>query len=488
MKGGVCLWLSRRLSLSTLLYVSVVAAAQAQDHAIADGDGNGAPVDAQHLQQRQCTALAQSPLTTQSVARHALLQRLESARAQCIGHPPFLAALGGLWLEEGEPGRALIWLERSLLLDPENLGAQADHALALAALGEGDALRGLLQFWKGRTDVPAALVLRLTSPTLALAPPRANGNATGTAQSNGRWASYREATTLLGYESNLDHSPKLAEITLTVPDGPLALPLLNPLTPRRGPAVLAELSWQLAGSPEAGRVWRSGVHVGVRSAPSESKADWHNIQWAASGSQRFGPWRGQLELAATWIGGPLNEPYRLLRASATGERDALGCMLRFAIDAERRTQQTTSSLDGRTLSGLWSAQCPIPTVKAWSWGLAVRTSLDQARDANRPGGDQRLSSLGTRVVGGLPNGMRVEAALRFSRVRDVLGYSPLLENNAQRQLNQTQFSLELARPLRWLPGTGAEALLQVQAVRQGSNLSIFRYSAISTYGGLRWSW
>ena len=452
MRVGARVQPSRWLGLSVLIYASLVAAASAQEATQAPETyrtgshsevGDAALVDAQQQQLRQCTALAQSPLARLAVVRHALLQRLESARAQCIGHAPFLATLGGLWLEEGEPGRALIWLERSLLLDADNQGAQADHALALAALGQRDALQALLQAWQGRTDVPAALVHRLTAPPVAgtaasqsVVTSRANGAnaanvtngiAAAASQPNGRWASYREATVLFGYESNLDHSPKLAEITLTWPDGPIVAPFVTPLSPRRGGALLSEVSWQLARSPEAGQVWRTGVHLGARSSPSDPNTNWHNLQWAASGSRQWGAWRGQIELAVTWIGGALNEPYQLLRASATGERDALGCTLRISLDTEQRTQRATTGLDGRTTSGLWSAQCPMWASKSWSWGFALRTSQDQAVDDSRPGGNQRLSSLGGRVIGLLPGNARLETGLRLSRVQDAQGYSPLLE-------------------------------------------------------------
>ena len=493
------------LSLWTLVYGAMLPAALAQTVGLTGVSPGSASVTppASAL----CGNLATSPLATKAAARRVQLLELESARSRCIGHAPFLAALGALWLEEGEPNQALIWLERSLLLDPENLGAQVDHALALAALGQSDALRMLVQSWDGRVDVPTALRQRLTvaAPSLialgnaTMAPggvglPRGQGQTIG--QTNGQvngllsglWVHYREATVLLGYESNLDHSPKLAEITLTVPDGPIDLLLLNPISPRPGAAITAELSWQLARSPEAGRIWRTGLNLATRAAPGESRTDWYNLQWAGSGSQQWGPWRGQLEASAAWTGGPLSEPYRLLRAGATLERSAQGCKLKLALDVERRTQQSTSSLDGRTSAALLSSQCPLFTNSGWLWGAAVRSGLDKAPDSSRAGGDQRFTSVGGRVFGTLPGGVRMEASFRINRVLDADGYSPLLENDARRQLTQSQVSLELAKPLPWLFGSGAEALWQVQAVRQSSNLSIFRYSAMSTYGGLRWFW
>jgi hypothetical protein len=38
----------------------------------------------------------------------------------------------------------------------------------------------------------------------------------------------------------------------------------------------------------------------------------------------------------------------------------------------------------------------------------------------------------------------------------------------------------------WLPD--AEGVVQLQAVRQGSNLAIFKYTSIGLFGGMRWRW
>ena len=97
-----------------------------------------------------CTALATSPWPLTAASRRTLLHRFEAVRTACIAHAPFLAMLGALWLEEGEPDQALLWLERSLMLEPEQLGAQADHALALAALGEPAARISLAEGAGGR--------------------------------------------------------------------------------------------------------------------------------------------------------------------------------------------------------------------------------------------------------------------------------------------------------------------------------------------------
>lgn len=446
-------------------------------------------VDRLAAQHQACNRLASQPWPLSAMARRALLQQLEAARPQCVTHPGFLASLGGLWLEEGEPSQALIWLERALLLDPGHLGAQADLALALAAMGQPVAVESLIREWRHRTDVPLPLRQRLLA-SKGYSPAEGLGAARlGREQAHdGRWVRVIEATLLTGYESNLDHSPKLTELTLTHPSGPIEQPLETPLVPRKGIATTADLSWQMAQSPVAGRIWRLGVNVGARSAPGEHKTDWHHLQVAASGSQQWGPWRAQVELGSTWIGGSLNEPYRLLRTSLTGERNALGCRLRVAAEAESRTQQTTFIADGNAYSLLWSSQCPLNGSNHWVAGVAVRASVDFPDHAERVGGIQRLWSLGAKLAGNLAGQDRLDVNLRVSRIRDDTGYSVYLEDNARRQMLQTQLSLEWARPIALKGWASAEALVQLQAMRQRSNLALFRFDVVTAYGGLRWAW
>lgn len=437
-----------------------------------------------------CGALAATPWPRAPSARRELLHRFEILRSHCMEHAGFLATLGALWLEEGEPAQALVWLERALLLNPDHLGALADHSLALAALGDTTARDALAQLWSERADVPPALRLRLQGkvalPTVRSA--AASAAAQRPANTVDGWVFYREAALLTGYESNLDHSPRLNELTLTPPDGPISLPLDSPLKPRSALAMVAELSWQMAYSPLAGMIVQTGLQGSARRAPAERETDWHHVQWAAGVSQQWGQWRGQLHGNATWIGGPLNEAFRLVRLGASVDREAIGCSHRVSLESEMRSHQVTRSADGRSLGGQWSLQCPWPGSTTWSWGAAARHNADRPSDPSRPGGVQRQSTFGLRAGGPLNNGTRLDISVRIGSVTDSEGYSPLLENNAIRRMNQTQLSLELARPVPWPWLGGAEAQVQVQALRQGSNLALFNYRGFSVYGGLRWRW
>lgn len=438
-----------------------------------------------------CNALAATAWPNTAAARRALLQRLEALRQPCMNHGAYLAMLGALWLEEGEPAQALLWLERSLLLDPTALGTQADHALALAALGETAARDALAREWRERTDIPPALRQRLALGPEANSRTKGNGPAPlpSTIKPPDGWVSYREASLVGGYETNLDHSPRLDEITITPPGGPQTEPLLTPLRPRRGPALIGDMAWQLARSPVVGTVFQTGIQGSVRHAPGNSGTDWHHLQWAGVASQRWGPWRAQLHGHATWVGGALNEPYRLARLGMSIDREAIGCSHRLTVEGEVRRLRTTRSADGQTTVTAWNSLCPLTLLGSDSAiGIAGRIGIDRADDPTRPGGDQRHASVGLRLLSTLGGGIRLDATLRATRVLDSEGYSPLLENGATRRLHQTQLTLELSKPLqlRWL--YGAEALVQFQAGRQSSNLVIFNYEGLATYGGLRWRW
>jgi len=435
-----------------------------------------------------CTRLALAPWPSHPISRRAFLQRIDAAKAPCMAHPQYLATLGALWLEEGEPSQALIWLERALLLDPGHLGAQADHALALAAIGQPAARDALAQAWAQRTDVPAALRERLQpSPLQAAAPlpPVRLGAPNG---HRDEWVSYRELSSLAGYESNLNQSPKLYEITLTPPSGPERLPLDEPLLARKGAALMTDLSWQLARSPAAGQVLRLGVNLGGRAAPGRSSTNWRHIQYAASYSRQWAPWRLQLDAGGGWVGGALNEPYRLTRFAAALERTALGCSFRLSADGERRKQSQSNVLDGRAAALSVSSQCGLWDRRHWTWGVALRAALDEPLNPNRAGGRQDISSLGLRLQGALPGRARLEASLRRTRTLDREGYSPLLSDNARRLMRQTQLNLEFTKPTELSLLWDAEAVLQLSATQQASNLVLFQFDAASIYAGLRWSW
>lgn len=474
-------WVALVVMLAAVSMTAVPRAARAQSEEAA-----AEPSElAESRRHEACTALASRPWPADAGERRSLIQRLEARRERCMDHPAFLAVLGGYWLEDGNPAQALLWLERSLLLDPQQLGARADHALALAALGERAALEELLKEWGGRTDLPPPLLSRLVE---AGSRRPGNGSAPDREMARGRWVQVREVTLVLGHESNLDRSPRLSELTITPPDGPVPLVLDQPLKPRPGAAAVAEVSWHGAYSPAAGTIVQAGMQGTARAAPGNSATDWHHVQLAVAAAHRWAEWRVETQLSLTGVGGALNEPYRLLRWGASIDRIGFGCNHRVSFDIEMRTQSVNTLADSRSTGGGLNVQCPMPRVADWTVGAALRVSTDMPQNSGRAGGIQRQWSLGLRAAGPVGTSGRVDLSLRLGRAIDAEGYSPLLQSNARRWLNPMQLGLEYSHPTTSAVLTDGEIIAQLQAIRQASNLPVFQYSSVGLFGGFRWKW
>lgn len=472
----------RRFGAALFLFavsVNCAEAAAAAEQAVPSEDG------ASHPERRRldsCAAAALAPLPRTAVERRALLHRLESLRERCLDHPGFLAALGGSWLEEGNPVQALLWLERALMLDPHQLGARADHALALNALGERQALDELMREWRLRTDIPIQLVERLVTASIRPSDPLSAGqNDSG----NGRWAQSRELMLLYGHESNLDRSPRLTELTITTLDGPIDVKVDQ--RPKPGGALAAEGSWQAAYSPAPGALVQAGLQAAARAAPANPATDWFNVQLAGAASRRISRVRIELQASVTSIGGQLNEPYRLGRWGLSLQSNGLGCTHRVSFDFESRRQSVTALANSRTRGGLWSTICPTGLAGGWSLGSALRASTDKPDDATRPGGVQRQWSAGLRAFGPAGQG-QLEVGIRFTRALESDAYNQQFFGELRRRLEPVQLNIEYSRPVSLVGNGDSEFVVQALAAHQSSNLALFRYTAYTAFSGLRWRW
>ncbi|MFN0186967.1 MAG: hypothetical protein ACKVQR_24395, partial [Aquabacterium sp.] len=355
-----------RCLVALVLVTQLAGAAIAQLGLVTEPAAGGtAAADLVIAQPLACRALAATRFPSSAAERRRLIQQLDLARSSCRDHPELLALLGSLWLDEGEPAVALQWLERALMLDPLLLGARVDMALTLARLGDDTARLELLREWRDRADVPPLARTRLMGgPGLQ---PRTGAPPTARAS---QWAQVAELTLMGGWESNLDRSPRLTELTITPPDGPIDLPLERPLKPRPGSATLVEVAYQLAHSPSAGTLVQAGVHATGRWAPSETTTDWRHLQVAASVSQRLNDWKLELRSSISQFGGPLNSPYQAASYGFVVERPGLGCNVQVGLDKEHRTYRDAPFNDGVTTSLLTSAQCRTGQQSQWTVGVA----------------------------------------------------------------------------------------------------------------------
>jgi len=432
-----------------------------------------------------CVRLLADAWPAGPVGRRARIAQMQHERPHCLGSAAFLAGLGALLLEEGDIEQALVWLERALLLDPEHLGARADYALALAAQGQPAALQELAAALQGRSDIPAALRARLY-PAQTRSPFAWPAIRLGHALRTVSWRAQGEVSLLAGYDGNLDRSPRLTELTLTLPDGVLVLPVQS--QPRSGAATLGSAAAQLAYAPQPSTIVRTGLVAAGRAAPSERSTDWRQWQWISGASHAYNDLRAELDFSLAGVAGPLGEPYALRRLALSLQAQLQRCRLQLGLERERRSQSRTPALDSRTDAWQASAQCRPDQWGGWSWTLDLRGERDRPDLPDRPGGTQRSHGAGLRLAGPGWGQTWFEIAVRAAASRDALGYSPLLENNARRRMAVQQFTLEAALPIWQTSEQRLEGVVKWQIASQTSNLPLFRYRAGSLYGGMRWLW
>lgn len=433
-----------------------------------------------------CVALLPRPWPTTLVERRLHLRRMEAARPQCMTDSPFLAALGALWLDDGDPDQARTWLERALMLDPDNPAAQADHALALAALGEPTALRELADAWRMREDVPAPLRERLLAtldPQRALRLPAAR---LGSPSAPPRRLWRGDASLTVGYESNLAFSPRLTELTLTPPEGEVTQPVIS--TPRRGAAVRADLAWQAAWELGPRQILRTGLGASARSAAGNAQTDWQQATAALGYQRRFGDWSATAQVDAVWFGGRLTEPYALWRWRLLADLALEHCNHGLQLELDARRQSRTRDADSRIAQVSWSLQCRPAAAPDWQWSVQLRTAVDQPRRAARPGGSQRIAAATLRLTYRPDALTALDLATGYTRIADREGYSPLLEHGAVRWQGQAFVMLEASRALSPSLLPGLEWVAQATRFGQASNLTLFRHNGFTLYSGLRWPW
>ena len=181
----------------------------------------------------------------------------------------------------------------------------------------------------------------------------------------------REIQLLAGYEDNLAQSPRLSELTITPPDGPVTLPLERPLEPRAGGAALLDMTWQGAISPSATRTYLVGVQASARHAPGDSDTDWHSVRLGLGAYQTTGEWRWQLQGRAQYAGGALTEDSRMWRLGLGAEGPAGDCSQRWYLEAEDRRYREFPINDAQVAGVAASLLCAVPSLRTWTLGLSL---------------------------------------------------------------------------------------------------------------------
>lgn len=417
-----------------------------------------------------------------------LLAKLDAMAPACLKDASFHAWRGAVLMGLRRPAAAIESLERALLIQPDLPGAQLDYAQALLAVGDTVGARALLAQVAARSDLPPGL-LPVLQRELAETDPAA-------------WRTRWILSTALGADSNLNNAPAASELTLTFPQGPVTLPLLDSSRPQSGLASLGTAQWQGL-KPHGTQLWLLQAEIRGR----------HTAQ-ATSRYQ-------QVDLSANWLQAPEAPRQWVARAGVSrvvfgGQRllesarasllhqwqlpagqgrlpTALACRPSVGAELETRRYPVSPELGGR-YGGLVAAIGCNPGLAGATQGgfdtqslsLQLRAGVDRADSATRPGGNYRRAEIRALWEGSY-GPYKINADYGYTHQADATGYSVLLAANEVRRISRHSLRAEIARalPEGWL--AGAEWFVSAEVNSQQSNLEAFASRQSAVYGGLRWT-
>lgn len=374
-------------------------------------------------------------------------------------------------LDRGEFGQARSQLEQLVALRPDHAGAWIDLALACRYSGDTDAAIEHLGYVRQRFPLSPELEQRIDLwHAQWLAPPPQPGN--------GRWQS--ELQFAAGYDSNANSGLALSQITLTLPDSSVTLPL-DPSYRARGDT-FTQLDYSGRGPAAGGRL-TPFVLLRHRQYAHESDQDQTDLQAGAIYPFAAGPagrhWQAIAIAQHYRLGGhTLSDSQRLVLQQL---RPLADCLLVLGGEIENRQYRqltlggTLFWLSGGYGCGSQAGGQTDNQTSAW-----VRLGREEPHAADRPGGGYSAIEATFQAARTLSGGQRVLAVWQIGHVVDDGGYSPVLANNASRRITRHHLHLALRQPLRG----GWDARLSLDLQHQQSNLSLFEQNVHQAMLGL----
>lgn len=384
----------------------------------------------------------------------ALAARLAPVMGECLQSSEFFALYGAAQMESGDLAGALESLERALLLDADNGAAQIDYAQALYLRGQLFSALDLNRQLLARQDLPPEIE--------ALVRQR---DALWKAQTRQRGF---QVDTLAGYDDNLNGAPDPSQITLTLSGEPVILTLNPEFQAISGPY----LNLRAGGSyQQLAADHQHNAQLELRGRVSEdSKSDLLQLQtrYDFLKPQRGSSWQLSAAMGHLFFGG--SALYTATDVSALYTRPAgQTCSRRHALALQHQHfhgQRNLNSLESKLAAGLdcQVAVGGLQTMLGLEAGLLANTALN----SGRPGGDRAGWQLSVDWQLPLAGGL-VRSQLNHTRLRDNQGYSPLLDNGADRWLERSYLLLQYQRPLQ----PGMVLLANFYHQHQRSNIDIF---------------
>lgn len=388
-----------------------------------------------------------------------LERRLAALMPACLESAEYFALLGAARLNNGRAGEALEALERAMLLEPDNGGAQIDYAEALFQLGQLFPALEMNARILARQDLPANL-----RPALE--------ERQRTWRGLTRELSF-QTDFLAGYDSNLNGAPDPSQITLTLSGESVLLPLNPDFRPRSGPYLNTRLASRYRQLAPGHQHNVSAELRGRISEHTQSDVLQFDTRYAFinPGSERS--WQLTAGMSHLFFGGSA-----LYSAAEAGGRYQWNltdsrCRPFSALAAQHQTYHGQSRLNGveARLSG--GLSCPRQgSDSQQQTTLEVGLLSNEPLKGGRPGGGREGWQINLDWQRQWQQGF-VRALLNHTRLDDRRGYSPLLVNGAAREVERSFALLQYRRPLNWAE-RDASLIVNFYHQRQRSNIELFR--------------
>ncbi len=386
-----------------------------------------------------------------------LERELSALMPQCLESTEYFALLGAAQLNSGKVAEALETLERSLLLNPSNGGAQVDYAQALYVQGQLFSALDLNRQLLARDDLPANLQPMLQQ----------------------RQESWRALTrqygfqldALVGYDNNLNGAPEPGQITLTLSGEPVILPLDPEFRPISGGYLNLHLTGRYR---QLAPQHQHNVQVELSGRNSNHRvSDLLQLDtrytFVKPGGKRN--WQAGANMSQLLFGGsPLYTAtevnMRYMPASSFICKPALSAAVQHQLFHEQSRLNTVESKIGGGIN------CPLTWLPG-SQQLSAELSLLSSNSIKpeRPGGNRLGWQFNLLWQLQLPKGV-LTSQLNHTELQDDKGYSPLLANGAERWLDRSYILLQYRRSLF----TDTALLINLYYQKQRSNIDLFRSS------------
>ena len=404
---------------------------------------------------------------------------------RCQQDVPYLAAAAQWLNEQQQYEEGLLDAERALLLDPAHVPAWIEFALSQAALGAPEAgLNALLQAKDqataqlatvpdGRTEGPnhAVQIARLTQWVAEIDHLLRSQSQPVSDEPT------RALNAFVGYDSNFYGGPSSSQLELTLPTGPVLLPVPAGLEPQKGSFTGLQITQ--SGAVQGSPLWRYTLQAQGKTLFNRLSERILSFQGNAERFDRVT--RGQFAsagVAASYMGSKLVTSQ--VQGAVGRETAALwDCQLRLGAEAQLRRYPQSAGLDGNYLGVMQEGACP----NGWSW--QARLGQDRPKTpAERAGGIQYQFGLQLGKSFQLDNQKALKTQLNLWRQTDQMGYSALLSNNAPRRINRGTLRLEY----QWNLKKPSVHYLVFEQTLQRSNLTLFKSENTVIKYGIRGLW